>query len=120
MAQDLLNHNGVVQQRDQLHLRSAVRTDERVALLADIMPRQLSFKHTLQLWVAWRYIGIEYYDNKQIATLFSLIAQQRVGKRPGRIEPRAVKQRPKPFPLLTIPRHRAQENVRKQGHPKKT
>ncbi len=25
----------------------------QAALLADILPRQLSFKHTLQLWLAW-------------------------------------------------------------------
>jgi hypothetical protein len=26
-------------------------------------------------------------------------------KRPGRVEPRAVKRRPKPYPLMTRPRH---------------
>lgn len=91
----------------------------QAALLADIIPRQLSFKHTLQLWIVWRYNSTEGYDDHQLATLFILIAQQRVGNRPGRIEPRAVKQRPKPFPLLTKPRPTARDNVRKYGHPKK-
>lgn len=91
----------------------------QAALLADIIPRQLSFKHTLQLWIVWRQNGAEGYDDVQLATLFILIAQQRVGNRPGRIEPRAVKQRPKPFPLLTKPRSRARNDVRKYGHPKK-
>jgi hypothetical protein len=42
-----------------------------------------------------------------------------VGNRPGRIEPRAIKRRPKPYPLLMKPRLQAQEDVRKYGHPKK-
>ncbi len=33
-----------------------------------------------------------------------LIAQQKIGNRFGRTEPRAVKRRPKPFSLLMIPR----------------
>jgi hypothetical protein len=76
----------------------------QAASLADVNPRQLSFKHTLQLWIAWRQNGTGSYDDSQLATLFILIAQQRVGNRPGRIEPRAIKRRPKPFPLLTKPR----------------
>ncbi len=89
----------------------------QAALLADIIPRQLSFKHTLQLWVAWQ--KSDNYDISKLAGLFILIAQQQVGKQPGRIEPRAIKRRPKPFPLLTKPRHVAREGIRKNGHPKK-
>ena len=91
----------------------------QAALLADVIPRQLSFKHTLQLWIVWRQNGTEGYDDVQLASLFILIAQQRVGNPPGRIEPRAVKRRPKPFPLLTKPRPSARDDVRKYGHPKK-
>ncbi len=91
----------------------------QAASLADIIPRQLSFKHTLQLWVAWRQNGTGRYDEGQVATLFILIAQQRVGNRPGRMEPRAMKRRPKPFPLLTKPRSIAREDVQKYGHPRK-
>ena len=86
---------------------------------AEILPRQISFKHTVQIWVAWsREPGVVANDD-QTAQLFVLIAQQRVGNRPGRIEPRAVKKRPKPYPLLTIPRTQAREVIRKHGHPKK-
>jgi hypothetical protein len=91
----------------------------QAALLADLLPRQLSFKHTLQLWIAWRHSAAGSYDDDKLASLFLLIAQQQVGKRPGRIEPRALKRRPKPFPLLTKPRSIAREDVRKNGHPKK-
>jgi len=91
----------------------------QAALLSNIPARQLSFKHTLQLWITWLQIGSGYYNDKQLTKLFLLIAQQKVGKRPGRIEPRAVKRRPKPFKLLTKPRALAREEVRKNGHPKK-
>jgi hypothetical protein len=89
----------------------------RSALLADRLPRQLSFKHTLQIWIAWDHHGPGH--DKKLDGLFVLIAQQRVGDRPGRIEPRAIKRRPKPFPLLTEPREIAREKVRKYGHPEK-
>ncbi|MEO0804011.1 MAG: hypothetical protein AAFY57_17295 [Cyanobacteria bacterium J06642_2] len=36
--------------------------------------------------------------------LVALVAQQRLPLRPGRIEPRVRKRRPKPFPLMTQPR----------------
>ncbi len=91
----------------------------QAARLADLLPRQLSFKHTLQLWIAWRHTTPENYNDKKLEGLFVLIAQQQVGKRPGRIEPRAVKRRPKPFPLLTKPRQEARAEVQKNGHPKK-
>jgi hypothetical protein len=48
-----------------------------------------------------------------------LIAKPRVGLRPGRIEPRQRKRRPKAFPLMTKPRPEAREQVRLNGHPKK-
>lgn len=90
----------------------------QAALLADRLPREISFKHTLQLWVAWNQQGIGIEDDR-LTILFTLIAQQRVGNRQGRIEPRAVKQRPKQYPLLTKSRDLAREDVRKNGHPKK-
>ena len=89
------------------------------ALLADLLPRQLSFKHTLQLWIAWRQSGISSNDDEKVANLFILIAQQKVGNRPGRIEPRALKKRAKAYALLTEPRELAREKIKKYGHPKK-
>lgn len=88
----------------------------QAALTQDRLPRELSFKHTLQLWVAWGQCAI---GNEHDDTLFVLIAQQQVGNRTGRIEPRAIKRRPKPYPLLTKPRQIAREDIRKNGHPKK-
>jgi hypothetical protein len=58
-------------------------------------------------------------DPESAEGLLTLVAEQTVGNRPGRIEPRAIKRRPKPYPLLTQARAAAREKVRKQGHPKK-
>lgn len=90
----------------------------RAALEARVPPRQLSFKHTLQLWLAWHQRGISSNPDDPL-TLLVLIAQKRVGNRPRRIEPRAIKRRPKPFPLLTRPRAAERETVRRKGHAKK-
>lgn len=89
------------------------------ALLADQIPRQLSFKHTLQIWMAWQQHASDTYDAVAINALLVLIAEPRVGMRPGRIEPRAIKRRPKPFPLLMKPRAEAIKEIRQYGHPKK-
>lgn len=89
------------------------------ALLADVLPRSLSFKHTLQLWLAWSGTSITVEGRDDIEKLLAMVAEQSVGNRPGRIEPRAVKRRPKPYPLLTKPRGEAREQVKKFGHPKK-
>ena len=90
----------------------------QAASLADRLPRQLSFKHTVQIWIAWTQ-HIHRIDHDKLRGLFVLIAQQHVGERPGRIEPRAVKQRPSLYPLLTKPRATARAHIRKHGHPTK-
>lgn len=88
------------------------------ALLADIMPRSISFKHCLQSWLIYmQYSPGQTEDN--LESLFQIMAQQRVGNRAGRIEPRAVKRRPKAYPLLTKPRYEARMEVSMCGHPKK-
>ena len=89
------------------------------ALLADVIPRQLSFTNTVQLWQAWSRQAQTCSTMLDVGPLFALIAQKTVGNRPGRIEPRAVKRRPKPCPLLMEPREKARENIRKHGHPNK-
>lgn len=78
-----------------------------------LTPRSISFKHTIQVWIAWRYTG----SGCQADILFELIAQRQVGNRPGRVEPRAMKRRPKAFPWLFVPRAQAQSTIRRNGHP---
>ena len=48
----------------------------------------------VQLWSEWGWRGVSV--TKDCSLLFTLIAQCRVGNRPGRIEPRMRKRRPKP------------------------
>jgi len=88
------------------------------ASIVDCLPRQLSFKHTLQLWLAWRQFDGSDIDER-FHQLLMLIAQQRVGRRSGRMEPRAVKRRQKPYPLLTRARQAERKEIRKNGHPRK-
>jgi hypothetical protein len=91
----------------------------QAAVNAGVLPRQLSFKHTLQVWIAWRQRQFLSNVPEDTAGLFRLIAQIRVGNRPGRVEPRLVKRRPKPFSRLQTTRQKARENIMKYGHPKK-
>ena len=81
---------------------------------AGVDPRCLSFKHTVQLWTEWVSRGLS--ATKDCGRLFTLIAQCRVGNRPGRIEPRMRKRRPKPYPWLKIPRAHARRKIKIHGH----
>jgi hypothetical protein len=86
---------------------------------AAVHPRTLSFKHTLQLWSEWTARRLCHHRDGSVDLLFKLIGQLRVGNRPGRIEPRARKRRPKPYPWLKVPRAvaRSQIAVAACGHP---
>ena len=87
------------------------------AAYTQILPRQLSFKHTLQIWLFWSIQSTTCDQN--LDKMLTMISQIRVGNRPGRIEPRAIKRRPKPYPLLMKPRTDARDDATKYGHPKK-
>jgi hypothetical protein len=81
------------------------------AQMTGLQPTDLSFKHCLQLWL--NYLQQTAIMNKvALEALFVLMAQQRVAKRPGRIEPRAVKRRPKGYPMLVKPRAESREIIR--------
>ena len=73
------------------------------ALLCDIIPRQLSFKHTMQLWLAYHQqtgaVNIELTKE-----LLFLVGQLRVGNRTRRVEPRVIKRRPKAYSMMVKPR----------------
>lgn len=81
------------------------------ALQTNRQPRQLSFKHTLQLWTCWAVRGLM-DDPAHTDCLFRYIASRTVGNRAGRVEPRVRKRRPKAFPLLQIPRAHARAQLR--------
>ncbi len=86
---------------------------------AHCLPRQLSFKHAVQICVVLPHCRDLLLQDDKRGILFELIAQQKVGNRPDRVEPRAVKRRPNHYPLLTIPREIARARIRKHGHPAK-
>ena len=81
----------------------------QAAHTAGVYPRELSFKHTVQMWSSWP-------SGAEPGELFRLIAQRPVGNRPGRIEPRVRKRRPKSFPWLKVPRAVARRKIRKRRH----
>ncbi len=78
-----------------------------------IEPRRVSFKgamHTVR-----NFEAAHLYDPERIAGdlawLVWLIGKKRVGERPDRYEPRAVKRRPKPHPLLRMTRDEAKAMI---------
>ncbi|RWX46671.1 transposase, IS4 family [Candidatus Electrothrix aarhusensis] len=80
------------------------------ASLFGILPREISFKGTVQTLEAFRD-KIFLMAKKKLPGLYRVllkaVAEYRVGNRPGRSEPRAVKRRPKAYPRLTVPRRQA-------------
>ena len=80
----------------------------QAAFLGHALPRQLSFKAALQLIRAFEENLRHAPQGRQALRrtyLLAGIAQLRLPHRPGRVEPRAVKRRPKPCARLTQPRH---------------
>jgi len=79
-----------------------------------VKPRRLSFKGALHTVRAFEETHL--YDAARIRAdlprLLELIGRKRVGDRPDRYEPRAVKRRPKPHPLLKMTRAEAKRLIR--------
>jgi putative transposase len=85
------------------------------ALQSGRSPRQLSFTAALQkIAAAWAILSV--CDDALLAKLVEVqlsdIANNLVGNRPDRVEPRAVKRRPKPQKLLTESRAAARAKLR--------
>ncbi len=85
----------------------------------DLLPREISFKGTVQTLVAFapyallaRAGQLDEFSNRVLAA----IAQHRVGDRPDRSEPRARKRRNDTYPLLMVPRRQAQTLLRKGSY----
>jgi putative transposase len=77
-------------------------------------PRELSYKATLQALTAFRDAMRTAGPERQAQlwdAMFVAIAYDRVGDRPGRIEPRAKKRRPKQYDLLNAPREEARNRL---------
>jgi hypothetical protein len=79
-----------------------------------LSPRQISFTAAQQK-VAASWQSVLSLSEASLALLLEAdlehIAGHRVGHRPGRVEPRKIKRRPKPHKLLTQPREAAREEL---------
>jgi hypothetical protein len=83
----------------------------QAASATDADPRELSFKHTVQLWTEWTARRLASAPPRNDADLWRLIAQIRVGDRPGGVEPRMRKRRPRSYPWLKITRAQARWQI---------
>jgi hypothetical protein len=79
----------------------------------DVPLERMSFKGAVdsmhEFCVAIAQARSKRKQNQLIARLLEVIALDQVPDRPDRIEPRAVKRRPKPYQLLNRPRHAMKE-----------
>ncbi len=80
----------------------------------DLLPTQLSFTAAMQkITASWKVILV--CDTSRVPRLIEVhldqLTSHKVGNRPDRVEPRAVKRRPKPHPLLTKPRDEARAEL---------
>lgn len=90
----------------------------KAAINSGRSPRSISFKHALQLWLCWMHLNPETAHN-QLPELLTLISERTIGNRAGRVEPRAVKRRPKPYQRLMRRRDIERREILKNGHPKR-
>jgi hypothetical protein len=85
---------------------------------AGIEPREVSFAGALQTVNAFApmmEMADEADRQRLLEILLRTIARHRVGDRPDRYEPRAVKRRSKPIALLKTPRAQAKKRMGKHG-----
>lgn len=71
------------------------------------IPSKISFKGSVQQINSFSpyFLNSSEEKNKILySEMLQLIVQNKIGNRPGRVEPRAVKRRPKAFPSLSRPR----------------
>jgi len=89
----------------------------QAAIAAERSPRELSFTVALQTIAAAWMVAVITDEHQELLVQLRLehMASHRIGNRPNRIEPRAIKRRPKPHDLLTEPRDQARAKLR--GNP---
>lgn len=88
----------------------------RAAAGSGVEPRSLSFKGSVQLYSAFAQqlrFAVGASVRTMTAHLLGGICSLRLPRRPGRVEPRAIKRRPKNHQLLTLPRPVARDNIRR-------
>jgi Transposase DDE domain len=86
----------------------------QAALGHGVVPRQVSLQGTRQTLAAFHSLLAQRPSTARervVSMVLSAIASHRVGTRPDRYEPRACKRRPKPYPLLRVPRQHARARL---------
>lgn len=85
----------------------------QAAIAAGRSPRELSFTVAMQTIAAAWMVAVITEEHQELLVQLRLehMAAHRVGHRPDRIEPRAIKRRPKPHDLLTEPRAQARAKL---------
>ncbi len=89
------------------------------ALVHKKQPRQISFTSTCQYILAsWMLMSCGLIDKARVddycRKLLEQIAECQVANRPGRLEPRVIKRRPKPYKLMQKPRNELRRELRKR------
>ncbi|MCA9185708.1 MAG: transposase [Planctomycetales bacterium] len=89
------------------------------ALLHDKQPRQISFTSTCQYVLAsWMTLSLSPMTRERLDDYVKKVLKQisrcEVANRPGRLEPRVVKRRPKPYHLMQQPRSELRRQLRKR------
>ena len=82
----------------------------QAAVIHNKIPRQIGFRATVQLVCQAAKLTVVLTGKKltqALLALFKAIASTVIGKQKRKNQPRAIKRRPKPYPLLTIPRREA-------------
>src|SRR5262249_23079092 len=86
----------------------------QAALAHGVVPRQVSLQGTRQTLAAFHSLLAQRPSTARTSVVhivLSAIVSHRVGTRPDRYEPRACKRRPKPYPLLRVPRQPARARL---------
>jgi len=121
MAMDVLRCKtpAMVRKEIWMHLLAynLIRTLLAEAARADgVRPRELSFKGALQTINAFAAVWpLAANPDALYASILKALATHRVGNRPDRVEPRAVKRRPKEQTFLTEPRQLARNRLLNGG-----
>lgn len=85
----------------------------QAAIAAGRSPRELSFTVAMQTIAAAWVVAVITEEHQELLVQLRLehMGSHRIGHRPNRIEPRAIKRRPKPHDLLTEPRDLARAKL---------
>lgn len=85
----------------------------QAAIVAERSPRELSFTVAMQTIAAAWMVAVVTEEHHELLVQLRIkhMGSHRIGHRPNRIEPRAIKRRPKPHDLLMEPRDQARAKL---------